>query len=133
MAGGCFSPCGDLEPCQLPSPWPVATVPPGSAVPAPPLLRGLSRGYAVVGGDDFRLFVYGQNFTQGSVIVWNAGVEPTQFDGSTMLSTIVKPGTATIGTSVPVLVRNPDGQETEAATFTFVEMTPLITPSVEAA
>lgn len=134
MAGGCFPPCGDAVPVQLPSPWPVATVPAGTVVAAKPSVLDLGPGYAVAQSPaPFTLYVSGQNFTQGSVISFDGAPVPTKFMGSTLLAAEIDGSAQTVG-SVAVLVTNPDAAVSNTVQFPFIAQVPLIAePKTEAA
>jgi hypothetical protein len=87
--------------------------------PALPLLLELAPDGATVGGADVVMEVIGENFTPSSVIVWNGGDEPTTFISPTVVSTIVKPSTASGPITLPVAVRNGADVSNELM-FTFV-------------
>lgn len=134
-SGVCIPPCDIPNPTQLPSPWPVATVPPGSVVPAAPTLSRVSPDAVVFGPatvDNPALtpvYFYGSNFTQGSVIMWNGSAEPTQFIASNLLSTNIDRSTIAVETVIDVAVQNPDGATTDPLKFAFVERPILIEPT----
>lgn len=93
--------------------------PPPVTLP-PPVLNSINPSAAPLGGVDVTMNVNGSKFVDGAVIVFNGGDEPTTFKSVNQLSTVVKPSLATVEISVPVWVRNPDGQRTEAEkTFSF--------------
>jgi len=88
----------------------------------PPALNSINPSSARIGTADVTMNVNGQRFVEGAVIVFNGGDEPTTFHGDLQLSTIVKPSLAEVAISVPVWVRNPDGQRSEVEkTFTFTD------------
>lgn len=70
-----------------------------------PTVSNLSPSTAAIGDPDLTLTVTGTNFTSSSIIVFNGGEEPTEFISDTELTTIVKPSTASVAGSYPVLVR----------------------------
>lgn len=101
--------------------------PPDEVTPTPappPIISSLNPNEAVVGSTDFTMLVLGQNFDAGSVIVFNGGDEATTFVSATELSTGVKPSLASGAATVPVLVRNADGQQSAARNFTFTAAAP---------
>jgi predicted flap endonuclease-1-like 5' DNA nuclease len=85
----------------------------------PMALESLNPASAVQGGPDLTLTCAGKGFVEGDTIVFNGGVEPTEFVSDTALTTTVKPLTVTTPGSYPVLVRSPTGVETDALDFTF--------------
>lgn len=99
---------------------------PVSIVPEPPPAEIFAINYidpfgAEIGSADLTLHVVGNLFEDGAVIVFNGGDEVTTFVSATELTTGVKPSTATVAGAFPVVVRNPGGELTEAAFFTFTE------------
>jgi hypothetical protein len=90
-----------------------------------PSLGALDPGEAAIGDPDLTLTLTGANFADTSVIVFNGGDEPTTFVSETELTTTVKPSTATVAGSFPVLVRNANGEESNAVDFTFTESQPV--------
>jgi len=95
---------GDLPPVDLPA----------------PTLTSLEPSTAVLGSPDFDIHVKGTGFVEGSVINFAGYDEPT---------TLVSPEEVTTGVNmavwlgpdaaIPVLVRNPDDQETAPMNFAF--------------
>lgn len=93
-----------------------------AGVPIPhPLLTMLTPNTAEVGSEDVEMHVEGEGFTDGAVIVFNGGDEPTVFVDDTEVTTIVRPVTASGPWTVPVYVRNPDGAHSASLDFTFTE------------
>lgn len=120
------------------------TVPPGyssytgapySANPAPLVpppsgylvIGSLNPPFSPIGAPDFTLLVIGEGFVAGSKIVWNGTEEPTTFVDSKTLSTVVQPSTATVETTIPVHVLNPDGGRSRDLPFRFAG-TPWVPP-----
>lgn len=89
--------------------------------PLPPTLTDLEPDTAVLGSEDVTMVCTGTNFTPQSVIIFAGQPEPIVFVSSTEISTVVKPTLPWGAVTVPVLVRAPDGQETEPLDFTFTE------------
>lgn len=85
-----------------------------------PKLYSLDPASAEVGGDDFVLSLVGNYFTPDSVIVFNGGDEPTTKENDGLLTTIVRPSTASGPITVPILVRTGEF-ETDPLNFSFVE------------
>jgi hypothetical protein len=94
-----------------------------SAGAAAPELTSLVPIAAELGSEDLTLHCLGSGFTEGSVIVFNGGVEPTIFVSDVEVTTIVKPSTASIAVTVPVLVLT-GAHETEELDFEFTEAAP---------
>ena len=116
---GQFNLSGNPIYADLPAP----DQPPTGPEPEPgfePTLAAIDPTEAEIGGADLTLTCSGTNFTDTSVIVFNGGVELTEFVSDTELTTIVKPSTATIAGDFPVLVRQ-GTFETTAFAFTFTE------------
>jgi hypothetical protein len=88
-------------------------------IEAAPTLASLNPATAVVGGADLTMQCIGTNFVRGSVILWNGATENTVYVNATTVTTIVKPSLASGAGTVPVQVRNPDGQITVVRNFTF--------------
>ena len=132
--GGQFTDSGQFNLSGNPK---YASLPPpeegGGAGPVPPdtetkpVLNSIDPSSAQLGDPDVTMTVNGGKFVDGSVIVFNGGDEPTTFVGDLQLTTVVRPSTASAAIGVPVWVRNPDGQRTDAEqTFTFID--PLAEP-----
>jgi hypothetical protein len=97
------------EPRKLPEP--------GAADVA---ITSLDPAGAAIGDPDVDMEVVGTGFTEQSVITFNGGDEPTVFISKTVVSTIVKPSTATTPGSYPVTVKS-GAAESNALSFTFTE------------
>ena len=93
--------------------------PPSLYLPPAPLLVGIAPDTAVVGSADLLMVVYGTDFTPSCVIVFNGGLETTDFTNDTELSTWVQPTSASGPAVVPVQVRYPGGRLTAPVDFTF--------------
>lgn len=89
--------------------------------PAPPVIDYLNPASMVVGSNDTPLHVLGSGFTAESVIVFNGGDEPTTFYSAAQVMTIVKPSTASGAVTVPIQVRNSDGQISNSVDFSLIE------------
>lgn len=92
-----------------------------------PVVTSLSPNTGEMGAESFVMTVVGEGFVDGTVIVFNGGDEPTEFVDAFAVTTIVDPTTASGPWTVPVLVRNPDGIESNAVDFSFTEPTPAST------
>jgi len=96
---------------------------PGGGNPPPTglSLDVLSPDTAEIGSEDVTLHCYGNGFTAETLIIFNGGEEPTVFVSSSEVTTIVKPSTASVAGSYPVLLRGPDGGESRSLDFSFTE------------
>ena len=103
--------------------------PPGSAVGGdaappevaePPELLDLEPEVAVIGEEDLTLTCTGEGFTPDTKIWFNGGEEATTVVNDTMVTTIVRPSTASTAGEYEVTVKNAAG-ESEPLTFEFVE------------
>jgi hypothetical protein len=90
---------------------------------APLVATSLSPAQATIGDPaDVVMRVAGEGFTAACVITFNGGDEPTTFVSDTVVSTIVKPSTATTPGTYPVTVKR-GAEESEPLGFTFIEPT----------
>jgi len=103
--------------------------PPGSSIggntePAaePPELLDLEPEVAVIGEPDLTLTCTGEGFTADTKIWFNGGEEATVYVSDTVVTTMVRPSTATTAGEYEVTVKNAAG-ESEPLTFEFVEPT----------
>ena len=99
--------------------------PPGSDVvpPAEPLtVTDLEPSEAAIGDPDLTLTVTGSGFNAGAQIVFNAGLEATEFVSDTELTTTVKPSLATVAGDYPVTVVQGGMQAEPPLMFTFTEV-----------
>jgi len=105
--------------------------PPGSAVGGdaappevaePPELLDLEPEVAVIGEPDLTLTCTGEGFTADTKIWFNGGEEATVYVSDTVVTTMVRPSTATTAGEYEVTVKNAAG-ESEPLTFEFVEPT----------
>ena len=85
-----------------------------------PTLTSINPTEAAIGDPDLTLTMTGTFFTETSVINFNGGDEPTTFVSDTELTTGVKPSTASVPGSYPVLVKQ-GAFSTEPQMFTFTE------------
>ena len=85
-----------------------------------PTATSLEPSTAVLGSPDFDIHVKGTGFVEGSTIVFAGNDEPTTLNSDTDVSTGVNMA-VWLGPdpAIPVLVRNPDDQETEPLLFSF--------------
>ena len=105
-----------------------------------PTLIGLVPNTCALGEADFTVSVQGTGFDAESVIVWGGADEPTTFVSETEVTTLVKPSVVTAPTTLPVLVRNGLGEESNALDFTWTAAVeppspdparrPTITPAI---
>ena len=91
---------------------PVSTLP-------KPTVTTLTPATVVLGDPSFTLHVVGTDFVDGAVITFAGLDEPTTFVSATELTTGVNMSVWTGPDAVPVAVRNPDGAESAALSFTF--------------
>lgn len=91
----------------------------GAPLPGPqPVLTALSSESALIGGPDVALVVTGTGLSRGAVILFNGSEEATEV---VSLETTVSMASATTPGEYPVVVRNPDGQESAPLMFTLTE------------
>ena len=94
-----------------------------------PQLTSLSPNSSAAGSNGLLLTVFGANFVNGARVVWGGTTLATSFVSSTQLTaSIASTLLATAGT-VPVTVRNPDGQVSNAVNFSITS--PLPAPRVD--
>jgi hypothetical protein len=86
-----------------------------------PTISALSPAEAVVGDPDFTMTVTGTGFALGTTIVFNGSNEVTDVLSDTECSTIVQPSTASGAATVPISVRNADGQTSNELDFSFTD------------
>jgi len=95
------------------------------AEPDPPVLDQLEPSEtSYLDIDPVTMVCRGDNFAPGAVIVFNGGDEPTQWGSPQEVSTVVQPGTATGPLTVPIYVRNPNGDQSAPLDFTFTAPPP---------
>jgi len=90
-----------------------------------PEVTSLTPASAKLGEPSFILSVKGKNFTPGSVIVWNSGVEPTTHVSDTELTTGVDMSTAQVAMQIPVQVQDERGVISNSMIF---NLTPAAIP-----
>ena len=86
-----------------------------------PVLSSIEPNELPVWAQDTLVSFRGENFTAGSVIMWNGSPEPTTFVASNELSTIVKP--STVQAPLPFTLQAwvvTSGKESEKLDFTFI-------------
>lgn len=88
---------------------------------APPVVTALAPDTVALGAPSFVIHVHGTGFALDAVIVWNGSAEATTVVSDTELTTGVNMATASAAVTIPVLVRNGDGTESNARDFTFTE------------
>ena len=99
---------------------------------AAPTLTSLDPTTAVLGSASFTLRCLGSGFAEGAQILFNGYPEPTTVVSDSEVTTAVDMGTAEVAMPIPVLVRNPDGQQTETQMFTFTAPEPETATSTSA-
>jgi predicted flap endonuclease-1-like 5' DNA nuclease len=92
-----------------------------AAEPVPLVLTSIEPDTAELGSPDVLLICTGTGFYKDSAILFNGGVEATDYQSMTELRTTVKPSTASTAGSYPVEVRDIDGTKSNAVNFTFTE------------
>jgi hypothetical protein len=104
----------------------LALGPDWSATPvmAPPVVTALEPDTAELGAPSFTLHVIGTGFDAASVIVFAGHDEPTTLVDDTVVTTGVDMAVWLGPDTLPVLVRNGDGTESNALDFTFTEAAP---------
>lgn len=98
----------------------------GGVPPSAPTLTALDPATAVIGGADVTLTVTGTGFTENSVILFNNSPEPTTFVSDTVVTTIVKPSTASGPWTVPVTVSNRARAISNPLDFSFAYSPPVV-------
>lgn len=84
-------------------------------------LTSLEPATAELGSADVTMVCTGTGFAPDSVIVFAGQLEPIVFMSTEQISTVVKPSLGWGAVSVPVLVRDYAGGETDELDFTFTE------------
>jgi hypothetical protein len=91
---------------------------PSTPAAAAPAIVSVSPTSVTAGGAAFTLTVTGSGFVSGSAVQWNGSARTTTFASATQISAaILASDVATAGTGL-VVVANPDGQKSAAASFT---------------
>lgn len=83
-----------------------------------PVITALMPAFCEIGGDDFTLFISGENFSDKSVIFFAGHDEPTTLNDDGTLSTGVKPSLWDVPTTVGCRVHN-GAQPSNALNFEF--------------
>ena len=83
-------------------------------------ILGFSPDDVPAGYPDLSVDVLGQGFEDGAIIVWGGEDQVTEFVSETRLRFLCNVSGAVVG-DVAVTVRNPGGETTEEATYTFTE------------
>src|SRR5205809_225918 len=81
-------------------------------------LSALTPSTATAGGPAFTLTADGANFVSGATVLWNGAARTTTFVSATRVTTSIPASDIAAAGSVPVSVRNPDGQTSGTQTFT---------------
>lgn len=95
-----------------------------------PYLASISPSGATAGSPGFTITLYGQNFTSGSVVLWNGEIRTTSYIGRTQLSALIPASDIDSSGIAEVTVFNalPGGGTSPGATFT-IEQGPAIQAS----
>ncbi|PYM24538.1 MAG: hypothetical protein DMD78_08645 [Candidatus Rokuibacteriota bacterium] len=88
-----------------------------TAAPAPTLTT-LTPSRATAGGPAFTLTADGTNFASGATVLWNGAARTTTFVSATRVTASISAADIAAAGSVPVTVRNPNGQTSGPQTFT---------------
>jgi len=89
----------------------------GATAPGPTVTT-LTPNSATAGGGAFTLTVDGANFVSGATVLWNGATRTTTFVSATRVTAAITAADIAAAGSVPVSVRNPDGQTSGTLTFT---------------
>ena len=90
----------------------------GSTAAPAPALTTLTPSSATAGGPAFTLTADGTSFVSGATVLWNGAPRTTTFVSATRVTASIPASDIAAAGSVPVTVRNPDGQTSGARTFT---------------
>jgi hypothetical protein len=90
----------------------------GSGGTTAPTLTTLTPNAATAGGPAFTLTADGANFVNGATVLWNGAARTTTFVSATRVTASIPASDIAAAGSVPVTVRNADGQTSGAQTFT---------------
>ena len=105
--------------------WPGSIFePPEPEVPEAPVLTSLDPNTAELNAPDITMHCHGTGFTAESVIVFAGQDEPIVFISANEITTGITLSLPWGAVTVPVSVRNADGQETASLDFTFTEAAP---------
>ena len=83
-----------------------------------PMLSALTPVSAAAGGPAFTLTADGASFVSGATVLWNGAARPTTFVGAARLTASIPASDIATAGAASVTVRNPDGQISNALTFT---------------
>ena len=83
-----------------------------------PMLSALTPVSAAAGGPAFTLTADGASFVSGATVLWNGVARPTTFVGAARLTASIPASDIATAGAASVTVRNPDGQISNALTFT---------------
>jgi hypothetical protein len=98
--------------------------------PTTPNISSLNPTWATAGGAGFTLTINGSGFVPGANVQWNGSALVTTYASANQLTAAVPTGLITEASSASVVVVNPDGLESNPATFTinqplrFISMSP---------
>ena len=90
----------------------------GATAPPAPGLTTLTPNSATAGGAAFTLTADGTNFVSGATVLWNGAPRTTTFVSATRVTAAIPASDIAAAGGVPVTVKNPDGQTSNALTFT---------------
>src|SRR5207253_1243442 len=88
------------------------------AGPAAPTLTALTPSSTTAGGPAFTLVADGGNFVSGATVLWNGAARTTTFVSATQVTATIPAADIAAAGTAAVTVRNPDGQVSNALTFT---------------
>lgn len=95
----------------------------GSSTPA---ISGFSPTATDAGGQNFTLTVNGANFANGAQIFWNGSARATSYGSSNLLYATILTTDLQTAASVPVTVKNPNGNSSAAAYFAVNNPVPVV-------
>jgi hypothetical protein len=90
----------------------------GTGSTTAPTLTTLTPNASTAGGPAFTLTADGANFVSGATVLWNGAARATTFVSATRVTASIPASDIAAAGTVPVTVRNPDGQTSGAQTFT---------------
>jgi serine protease len=96
-----------------------------SAPPANPAITSLSPSWKQAGSGSFTLTVYGQNFANGSTVLWKGAARTTTFVNSARLTALISAADIASAGGADVSVRAPSPSSTMCAPSGFIIMGPI--------
>ena len=113
-------------PYQYPHPLQGAVV-----VPTAPALSSMSPSSTIAGTGAFTLNLTGLRFVSGAIVKWNGLNRTTTFTSATQLSAAITANDVLGAGTASITVQNPNGETSNALTFTISTPTPLGTLYVD--